>query len=240
MFASKGKEEYFYKLYSKRTFRLTNVNGIYITSEVVENRGEKLVTQSPVDDSSKENVVRKFFFGKFRENEIIRNNDENAESNETPDVIDLRTPEKTKCANEMYVPRVSFGADSPQTKSSKDGVNIEMTEAEVIIGETNGTTFMMVPFGSNRGGNNINDNLNYLVRNREKISGSNEDDQMFSVNDLDDKKKSDHSKNNIIEEPKIACQVLCWKRKSRITSLFDLLIFRQQGNRFQVYSRSHH
>ena len=161
----KVKKNVFYNPYSRKTFRLTNINGISITSEVVENRGEKLVTQSPVDDSSKGNGVRKFFFGKFREYETICNNDENAESNETPDVIDLRTPEKTKCANEMYVPRVSFGADSPQTKSSKDGVYIEMTEDEVIIGETNGTTFMMVPFGTNGAANNMNDNISVPTAN---------------------------------------------------------------------------
>ena len=120
----KAKKNVLYNPYSRKTFRVTNVNGINITSEVDTIPVKELVTQSPITDPSKEKVVRNYFFGTFRENESLSINDENVASTNKSEVIDLRTPEKTERPKEKYVPRVSLGDDSPVTKSSKEGVNI--------------------------------------------------------------------------------------------------------------------
>ena len=100
----------------------------------------------------------------------------------------------------VNLPRVSLSPLPKKNMLSDNGLNIELTEEELIMGENNGRTFMMVPLESQKKETDLERSFAYLRNNANKIS-TNESDTPFTIEgNMNMENGKSHSDGNIIEE----------------------------------------
>ena len=95
---NKVKKNVFYNPYTRKTFRVTNINGVSITSETTSY--PKNVSQSPTALAKKNNPsnvqsVRKYFFGNYKGTDYNVSGEIQEKKKHESDVIDLCSPDKT-------------------------------------------------------------------------------------------------------------------------------------------------